>query len=89
MKLDREEWKATLDFEKDEAAETAVPVWVNPEPVGKCRVCPDGHVFESETNFQCDKVQEKKCTFRMGKTILKARRPRTEVRDCSLKARRG
>ena len=80
LKLDREEWKVSFDFQKDESAENnAPPVWVNPEPIGKCRCCTDGQVFEAENAYICDQVQEKKCTFRMGKTILKKAVPRTEV----------
>lgn len=80
VKLDRDEWKATFDFEKDDSAENAAPpVWVNPDPVGKCRCCETGQVFEAENAFICDQVQEKKCAFRMGKTILKRQVPRTEV----------
>ena len=79
VKLDRETWKTAFDFEKDESADAAPPVWVNPEPVGKCRCCTDGQVFEAEAAYICDQVQEKKCTFRMGKMILKRAVPRTEV----------
>jgi DNA topoisomerase III len=80
VKLDREEWKTAFDFQKEEGAESDVPpVWVNPEPVGKCRCCADGQVFEAENAYICDQVPAKKCTFRMGKTILKRAVPRTEV----------
>ena len=81
LKLDREEWKATFDFQKDDGgSESGVaPEWINPEPVGKCRLCEEGQVFESETAFQCDQMHLKKCTFRMGKMILKRAISRTEA----------
>ncbi len=80
VKLDKEEWKATFDFEKNEAEDNTPPVWVNPDPVGKCRVCSEGQVFEAENAYICDQVvPAKKCTFRMGKTILKRAVPRSEV----------
>jgi DNA topoisomerase III len=69
LKLDTTEWKVTFDFQKDDAAGNGEPpVWVNPDPVGKCRSCETGKVFESETAFQCEHAHEKKCTFRMSKT---------------------
>ena len=73
IKLDREEWKTTFDFPKDDGTgeDGAPAVYVNPEPVGKCRVCAEGQVFETESAFVCDQLPTKKCTFRMGKTILK------------------
>jgi DNA topoisomerase-3 len=81
LKMDREEWKATFDFQKEaaEGEDGVAPVWVNPEPVGKCRVCTEGHVYETETSYLCDLLPIKKCTFRMGKTILKRAIPRHEV----------
>ncbi len=79
IKLDREEWKTMFDFQKDDAADTTQPVWVNPEPVGKCRCCKTGQIFETENSFQCDQLFEKKCTFKMGKVILKKGIVRSEV----------
>ena len=79
IKLDREEWKTKFDFESDDAADATQPVWVNPEPVGKCRCCKTGQVFETENAFQCDQLFEKKCTFKMGKVILKKGIVRSEV----------
>ncbi len=79
LKLDREEWKTMFDFQKDDADSGEPPVWVNPEPVGKCRGCEAGQVFETENAFVCDQQHLKKCAFRMGKTILKKSIPRSEV----------
>jgi DNA topoisomerase-3 len=80
LKLDREEWKVTFDFAKDDAAgDGTPPVLVNPEPVGKCRLCETGQVFETESNFVCDQLHTKKCTFRVGKTILRKNITRTDV----------
>ncbi len=78
IKLDREEWKTKFDFEKD-VEDATQPVWVNPEPVGKCRCCKTGQVFETENAFQCDQVFEKKCTLKIGKVILKKGIVRSEV----------
>ncbi len=71
--LDRTEWKTTFDFPKDDGtgADGAPAVYVSDEPLGKCRVCADGQVFETESAFVCNQLPTKKCTFRMGKTILK------------------
>jgi len=80
--LDREEWKATFDFQKDDGlgGEPGVaPEWINPDPVGKCRMCEPGQVFESESAFQCDQMHLKKCTFRMGKFILKKQISRSDA----------
>jgi DNA topoisomerase III len=73
IKLDREEWKTTFDFPKDDGTgeDGAPAVYVNPEPLGKCRICTDGQIFETESAFVCNQLPTKKCTFRMGKTILK------------------
>ncbi|MEQ1854105.1 MAG: DNA topoisomerase, partial [Chthoniobacteraceae bacterium] len=80
LKLDREEWKVTFDFQKDgEEGDGTPPVWVNPEPVGKCRLCEAGQVLEAADAFLCDQRHEKKCTFRMGKTILRKNISRTDV----------
>lgn len=83
LKLEKDEkgeMKATFDFQKDDSGVGAEPpVWVNPEPVGKCRTCATGQVFESENAYVCDQHHSKKCTFRMGKTILKKAIPRSEV----------
>ena len=79
VKLDREEWKTVFDFQKSDADDGTPPVWVNPEPVGKCRCCKTGQVFESEKAFQCDQVAEKKCTVKIGKVILKKGIVRSEV----------
>lgn len=81
VKLDTEEWKQKFDFDKDDAAagngEPLAPV--NPEPVGKCRVCEQGHVFETASAYVCENVPQKKCNFRMGKTILQREIPRPQV----------
>ena len=69
--LDPEEWKTTFDFQKDESADAGPQVWVNPEPIGKCRSCADGQVFEAESAYLCDQIPLKKCTFKLGKTILR------------------
>ncbi|HEY2341980.1 MAG TPA: DNA topoisomerase, partial [Chthoniobacteraceae bacterium] len=76
---EKSEWKQRFDFEKDDAAEGESPVWVNPEPLGKCPVCHEGQVFESESNYQCERTASKKCSFRMGKKILQKDIPREQA----------
>jgi DNA topoisomerase-3 len=72
--------KVTFDFAKDDAESGGTPPeWVNPEPVGKCRVCEHGQVFEAADAFVCDQRHLKKCAFRMGKTILRKHIMRSEV----------
>ncbi|MEO6788521.1 MAG: DNA topoisomerase III [Chthoniobacteraceae bacterium] len=78
--LDRTEWKVQFDFKKDDEGDGTQPGWVNPEPVGKCRLCETGQVLEAADFFQCDKRAEKKCTFKMSKTILRKNLTRS---DCA------
>ncbi len=85
--LDRNEWKVAFDFPKDsDAGDGTQPEWVNPEPVGKCRMCETGQVFESVDAFQCDQRAARKCVFRMGKTILRKNLTRS---DCAAILRDG
>lgn len=77
--LGGEEFKQKFDFEQDDAEGGEAPVPVNPEPVGKCPVCPTGQVFEMATAYQCEHAHSKACTFRMGKTILQKEIPREQV----------
>jgi DNA topoisomerase-3 len=50
------------------------------EPVGKCPRC-GGRVFESETDYLCEKTQadQKPCKFKVGKTILQQPIDRAEA----------
>jgi DNA topoisomerase-3 len=54
----RTRWKQRFDFENDrdvgENGEAAVPV--NPEPLGVCRVCQTGQVFEFTNAYTCSNV---------------------------------
>ena len=86
LKLDREEWKVQFDFKKDDEGDGTQPEWVNPEPVGKCRLCATGQVLEAIDSFQCDQRAEKKCNFKMGKTILRKNLTRS---DCAAMLRDG
>ncbi len=63
----RKEPKAKLDF-------------TGQEPVGKCPRC-GGSVFESETDYLCEKSQAEKkpCKFKTGKVILQRPIPREQV----------
>jgi DNA topoisomerase III len=75
-----EDWKQKFDFEKEGGADSGEPIVpVVPEPVGQCRVCSGGQVFETLSAFVCENVPAKKCTFRMGKTILQREIPRSQV----------
>jgi DNA topoisomerase-3 len=69
---EKSEWKQKFDFDNEEGAgeNAAAAEPVNPEPIGLCRVCQTGQVHEYAKAYICQKVAEKKCKFRMGKTIL-------------------
>lgn len=75
---EKTEWKAKFDF--GDGGETTSSEPVNAEPIGVCRVCQTGQVFEHEKAYICDKVATKKCTFRMGKVILQREIPRDQVK---------
>jgi DNA topoisomerase-3 len=79
LKLDRTEWKVTFDFKKDDEGDGTQPEWVNPEPICKCRMCEGGQVFEAAEVFQCDQRAAKKCTVRIGKTILRKNLTRSDI----------
>ena len=79
LKLDREEWKVTFDFKKDDEGDGTQPEWVNPEPVCKCRLCDAGQIFEAADTFQCDQRAAKKCSVRIGKTILRKNLTRSDI----------
>ena len=80
VKLDPETWKQSFDFENGEGGENGEPIVpINAEPVGKCRVCEGGQVFETANAFVCENVPQKKCTFRMGKMILQREIARGDV----------
>ncbi len=74
-----EDFKQKFDFEEDSAPAGEPPEYVNLEPLGPCRVCQQGEVYETATHFQCEKTHEKKCTFRMGKAILQRTIPREQA----------
>lgn len=74
---EKTEWKAKFDFGD---AETAASEPVNPEPIGVCRVCQVGQVFEHEKAYICNKVPEKKCNFRVGKSMLQRTITREEAK---------
>jgi DNA topoisomerase III len=50
------------------------------EPMGKCPKC-GGSVFESETDYLCERSQNdtRRCTFKIGKTILQQPIPREQA----------
>jgi DNA topoisomerase-3 len=78
---EKSEWKQKFDFgeESETGASAAEPV--NPEPIGLCRVCQTGQVYEYEKNYACEKATTKKCAFRTGKLILQRAITREEVKQ--------
>jgi DNA topoisomerase-3 len=62
----------------DPAAEEALR---NAEAIAPCPVCKKGTIREGTTSYVCDQSigAEKKCEFRMGKTILQRSIPRDQV----------
>lgn len=62
----------------DPAAEEALR---NAEAIAPCPVCKKGTIREGATSYVCDQSigAEKKCEFRMGKTILQRSIPRDQV----------
>ncbi len=75
-----EDHKQKFDFDNDQAGGNGEPIVpVNPEPVGQCKVCEKGKVFEIANAFICENVPAKTCTFRMGKLILQREIPRAQV----------
>jgi DNA topoisomerase-3 len=78
---EKSEWKQKFDFGRDEEGASETPAEpLNPEPIGVCRVCQTGRVFEYAAAYICEKVAAKECTFRMGRTILQREIPRAEVK---------
>ncbi len=75
---EKNEWKTKFDFGNEAEGEASVPV--NPEPLGACRACEAGQVFEHEKAFICDQLPAKKCTFRLGKTLLQRVVTRAEAK---------
>ncbi len=66
VKLD-EDKKQTFDFGEDKIEQ----VDFSEAPVlGPCPVCKEGTVHDTPNAYMCTNTPEKKCTFRMGKTIL-------------------
>jgi len=77
------EWKTTFDFgdgglrnREPFNKETATLI------VEKCPVCEKGGIYDSGTAFACEHTlaEEKKCSFRMGKTILQREISADDVR---------
>ena len=64
--------------EGDPAAEEALR---NAEAIAPCPVCKKGTIREGTTSYVCDQSigADKKCEFRMGKTILQRSIPRDQV----------
>jgi DNA topoisomerase-3 len=75
-----EEGKQKFDFENDNSQENSEELSpVNPDPLGQCRTCQEGRVFETANSFVCDQHPKKKCAFKMGKVILQREVPRPQV----------
>lgn len=75
-----EDGKQAFDF-GDSGKDAVVPDFSTLPVLGKCPCCSEGTVYEAQDAFVCDHVfgTEKKCTFRMGKTILQREIPREQV----------
>lgn len=77
------EWKTTFDFgdggqrnKEPFNKETATLI------VEKCPVCSNGAVYDAGTAYACEHAlaEEKKCSFRMGKTILQREISANDIR---------
>lgn len=77
---EKTEWKQKFDFGEEAEGNGASAQPVNPEPIGLCRVCQAGQVYEYEKNYACEKAATKKCNFRMGKVILEQPIDRANVK---------
>ena len=73
-----EDGRQKFDFENEESGSEEIQP-VNPEPLGTCRACGTGSVFETATGFTCENQPKKSCTFKMGKTILQREIPRLQA----------
>lgn len=71
------EMKQRFDFANEGGEGAGEPV--NAEPIGLCRVCHTGQVFEYARSFACENHAGKKCAFSMGKTILQRELPRSQI----------
>ncbi len=75
-------WKMQFDFGEEEKVEVSDDEIANAPVVGECPCC-GGKVVEMATAYQCEKSLrgDKKCTFRIGKTILSRDITSDEVKE--------
>jgi len=79
VKLDAE-FKQGFDFGNSEADSGAD--FPTDRPIAACPVCKEGTVYDVLTSYCCRNAvgPEKKCTLRIGKTILQREIPEAEIR---------
>jgi len=76
-----EDLKQTFDFGQTDANGDEDVDFSKAEKIGKCASCTDGTVYELGNAYVCENAASKgkKCSFRMGKTILQREVPREQV----------
>lgn len=74
-------WKMQFDFGEEEKVEVSEDEMANAPVVGTCPCC-GGKVLEMAVAYQCEKGLrgDKKCTFRIGRTILSREIAQEEVK---------
>jgi DNA topoisomerase-3 len=80
VRLDAE-GKQTFDFGADANSAVQTMDFSQMPFVGKCRHCGEGQVYDTGEAYVCDRAvgAGRKCTFRMGKTILQRQIPVEQV----------
>ncbi len=66
-----DEQKVTFDFGKDKEGEGDTTDFSALTPLAKCPVCATGHIYALEKTYMCNEKASGKCTFSMGRQILK------------------
>lgn len=76
-----EDGKPVFDFKNGEEETHEAPDFSEAPNLGKCPVCNKADVYELENSYACaDNVSgQRKCSFRMGRTILQKEIPAIEV----------
>jgi DNA topoisomerase-3 len=64
------EWKQRFDFEESEGEAGTGPDLSAAPRLGRCPVCREGDVVETDAAYLCERSVSKACKFRMGKVIL-------------------
>jgi DNA topoisomerase-3 len=76
-----EDFKPEFDFATDGNGAPQKIDTSQHESIGDCPICKEGQVYELENAFICERAAgaAKKCTFRIGKTILHRTIPKEQV----------